>query len=240
MKAKFTFIILFLLFFIIDSNAQCNIENILPIKLGITRLNTINIINGDQNITNIEINEHNSFWIYRDASKKDSILKAVIIFNINNRICLDGDKNFVELYFANDILYKITIQSYFIPKEVNRCLLSFNKFTNTLKNNYVTSIPFFHFKIKNASKYSWNTSRLYFSKAYKGNINDDPKLVGRIGEGYLFYNKEDDISEKVSKKSYTEVSYRFGMPEWDSSESYIIEFSTINLNVTQYDSSWNL
>jgi len=200
------------------TKAQCTFEKIFPLKHGVTKFKTItalallDYIESDKK-RNKETGSYNP-WYKPDYLKGDSVLWNNLHFTYINNECFKSDENELNLYFADDMLYRMDVTLTFSNDKFEDCLATYNNLVTLFKNQF----------------YDWSDI-----------VNTNTETNEQIGEGYWLYptskNERDNIKLNKLEISYKVIYER----KWRELESYLtgnvdryeINLSFINLNGTK-------
>ncbi len=118
--------------------SQCNLENIVPVKLGMTKFDARNAINATNNYYKEPYAEafETPITIYPKSLGGLSVKKEVLSYVNKNNFCFYSKKMELMLRFLDDVLYKVEFSSEFTESEYNNFINQFQKITNLLDNLY--------------------------------------------------------------------------------------------------------
>ncbi len=201
--------------------AQCDLFSLFPFVFGVTKsevLKQLPLIKGPFKVKTADASQT---YINSGKSKacnfvdKPKYLKGVAVnrsqveYSYETHSCLTGTYNIVDLYFADDKLYKMVLKAFFKPENAQKCIDNYNQIIDSLG----TVFPF-------TDKYE----------------SKKPDTKERNGEGRLFYmsseedrNKDYEVMKKI-KGNWTEVSYSFS-----DSKEYTLEIKYISLDGVKLD-----
>ena len=126
MKTVNTLIIFSLI--VLNGYAQCNFENLFPVKHGISKFEAINQMSSIKNLRddnhNYSMNVWNSWFVYNDG--KDSSYTASLFYEYLDHPCLHSDESTIKLSFVDDELYKFLTILRFSNDEHDKCVKNYN------------------------------------------------------------------------------------------------------------------
>ena len=158
------------LFLCVNVYCQCNTNELFQVKHGMTKFQSINILNLNDNVINIE--DIRNYWRHPDHLNGDSIYFSQVNFRIKSHNCVKSNENIVLLSFEDHRLTKITLRIWFEPENLNNCLLNYNLILESLKKEF----PF-----------------------YERTSITNPETNEQIGEGYWLFDSLESKKEMLIK-----------------------------------------
>ncbi|TKG89239.1 hypothetical protein EYV94_25950 [Puteibacter caeruleilacunae] len=150
---------------------QCSIDELFPIKHGMTKSQVVKVLNDQENIQDVK--ELDNKWDHPEYLKGDSVLLSQVNFKFKTHDCLDSNNNEVILLFADDVLYDITLRAWFDSNSFEKCHNNYRSLFASLNK----SLPCYE---------EVSISRKYGGEAEKV----------KIGEGFRLYRSEQDMKNK--------------------------------------------
>jgi len=161
--------------------AQCNISDLFPFKIGMTKYQVRNLINLQNNVSDIEENDFFDSWETYKELPNDSIYCTSIGYDFQIP-CFKEYQFHACLWFSDDYLYKMGCWFNFEQKDYKQMLNIYNTLLSVYSNSYSYSE---HFSI--SRMIGDNCNGYIFS-----GINDIKKTYEQMGEGWNFYSKDED------------------------------------------------
>lgn len=204
MKMHYFLIFVSLVFLENIASAQCSFLDVLPSKMGKSKVQSIIefgsnehlIYNEDRNAVAIEIYDG---WEHYDYLENDSVFIANQHYIIANMNCFKGNENQLHLFFADDNLYRAeTILTFEIDKiaEGMKNYHLLDSIINTqflFYDNFITTNSETNEEIGKSKKYYYNPKSLR-----------DPNKVRYISIAYYIDSKYSFKTK--SSKQYFEIS----------------------------------
>lgn len=195
--------------------SQCTLKNIVPVQPGLTKFETRNILNSNDNFSRnvydrmfeeglVSNNENYVKW---DYLKGDSVKRESLVYNVIYNECIKGSNSEIRFRFADDLLYQIEYTSDYSESNYNTCLSQFQLITSILDNAYLKlKVDFTHY------------------------ANDNKN--SKSGEGHYYTLQANGDLEKVDRK-VKKISIEY---VYDSMKSkYVLTYSLLNLFGTKFD-----
>lgn len=179
------FILLSIISLVSYGQTRCTFENIFPVTTGITKFKAMTTI---ASLNNIKVDEkfelHNRLlninrWYKDEYLKGDSVFLSTLSYDYTYHNCLGGDKTRLNLRFADDKLYRLTITSDFPNSKFGKCMENYNSLIAIFKNYFT-----------DWTEFDWKNT---FSNE-------------QIGEGYYFFPTKEDIRDNV-KLNFLSIGY---------------------------------
>lgn len=199
------------------SFAQCTIQEFFPVEHGTSKFNTIIALKQHKNI--VEYYDRNNLAISYKSTPEylngDTIRRSSYSFKYKWQDCILGYDNEIDLDFADDKLFKMNMDIFFYPEDLDKCINNYNRITETL---------------------------LKTEKYHAQYINRDSDTNEQTGEGYSFnpyhefrpkieqINVEYRIIYEKNYNSYLQETIKTG-----KIKHYILTIQSVNLNATKLD-----
>jgi hypothetical protein len=207
------------LLFIQVSFSQCRIKDYVPFTLGANRFETSQILSNINTIKREEIYGSDTYseWKKYPYMKKDSIY----VVSTNKRFvandCFKGSENRCQLYFVDDILYKIAMFQEFKAVEYDKMLNTYNDILEVFDELH------------------------HYNKTF---TTTNSITKEKIGQGLVFYDFPPNDKIQVVKIKDIRVSYEITYKKiwnnyskkWDPTSDidyYTIEIELVDLKGTK-------
>ncbi|OFY93497.1 MAG: hypothetical protein A2309_10675 [Bacteroidetes bacterium RIFOXYB2_FULL_35_7] len=202
--------------------SQCKLDNIIPVKIGISKTEALNGIKAKGDIHSIydftgdpDSLKYNFTRKYKYMS--DSAKVSRIQFKYKGNHCLDSDDNDVKLVFCNDKLFAVEITIYYTKDEFKSCASNYKKMLEEFKEIF----PY----------------KMEYDLTYKNKYKT-------VGEGFSFFKSKQE--SKRPKFERTDVYYRVKKVDSTNTEPekvkkdaemYVLEIVYTNLEYSEFNSS---
>jgi hypothetical protein len=166
------------LFFFQIIFSQCKVNDFVPFSIGANRFETSKILNKLVTKQREEIYGSDTYsrWEKFSYIEKDSVFLVTTIKRFVPNECFKGFENGCQLYFVDDILYRISMYQEFRPSEYDEMINTYNHILNGYDNIFEYSMIF----------------------TTKNSITNE-----KIGEGFVFY--DNPPNEKVQEEKVKEI-----------------------------------
>lgn len=135
MKTLNTLIIFSLI--VLNGYAQCNFENLFPVKHGLSKFEAINQMSSMENLKddsqNYSMDVWNSWLVYNDG--KDSSYTSTLFYKYLDHPCFNGEST-IKCSFVDDKLYKFLTIIHFSKDEYNKCFNNYNSLISAIKTKF--------------------------------------------------------------------------------------------------------
>lgn len=193
------------------TKAQCSFENIVPVKVGMSKFDVRNIINSIPTLYTLVGEISNPLYVKPSYLKGDSIKKEMLIYSVKTNPCTNGKNIHLTLSFADNILYSLELVAEFSENRYKACYEQYQNITSELDKSFSNFKRKREIKVKNE----------------------------KIGEGYGYeILNNDKEQEEINfsggiKMNDILIGYEFkGISE---PYLYILTYTHVNLFLTKFD-----
>ena len=234
-----TFFILLLAAAVNNLKAQCSFENIVPVKLGMSKFDARNKINSTNNFTTALYQFYGIIekmiggktttdGLFKPAYVKpaylkgDSVKKELLLYDVKTNPCLSGNNMQLELTFADNVLYSIELNAKFSEADYNSCYKQYQNITSQIDKSIFKFKTIYeavdNYSEKNGEGYSYTISDN--SKEMKESNFTIGIKMNTISIGYRF--------EEIKARSSPLLTV-------EGSKNYILTYTQVNLFLTKFD-----
>lgn len=209
----------FLVLALIQSVAlgQCLINDFFPVKHGSSKFAAIVTLSKHSNIE--DYYERNQVAIDYSSTPEylngDIVRRSTYSYKYKIHDCILGYDNEVDLDFADDKLFKMTLNIFFKPESLDKCLKNYNLIIKTLLETE-----------KYSSKYTFRDSETKEQKGEGYSFSPYPEFRPKVEEVNVGYS----IVYETNYNSYLKETIKTGKILY-----YLLSVETVNLNGTKLD-----
>lgn len=193
---------------IVIGQKTCELKEIFPVDLGLTKYNTSKFMATLNNYKeNADINKwgsYNSRWEKPKYLNGDSVFKSYLNYTFESNKCLSGSENNIQYRFVDDKLYFIYLTLRYSNSEYLKSEENYNAIIDLFKKNFP----------------EWNKSEPKNSKTNE-----------QLGEGFYFYPKLVANRDNI-KVGYININYEIEHIG-TGNNTYLIIIEFVNLNGTK-------